>query len=155
MPNSPRHGNKLYRLDVIERRPDANYQQSEWRDDEPRFEPLEERPVAIRPNHAGQVMAHRAEGGDKKVNILRAPSPLSDRKQRNQQHRRPDKEQQVPPPIENPQRLWSRRRCHSAAVARRKGDCSRGKCLLRRHRRMIKDRIRRKSKRNAPAVLFF
>jgi hypothetical protein len=83
MPNSPSHGNKLYRLDIIERRPDTNHQQSERRDNEPRFEPIEERPVAIRTNHTRQVMTHRAEGGDEKVNILRAPSLLSDRKQRN------------------------------------------------------------------------
>src|SRR5882724_7950639 len=100
-------------------------------------------------------MAHCAEGGNKKVNILRVPPLLNDRKQRNQQHRHADKEQEVPPPVENPRGLWSRCRSRRLLVAYRKGDCSRGKCLLRRHRRVIKDRIRRKSKRDAPAVLFF
>ena len=62
---------------IVSRGPDANRQDGQRRDDEPNLKAVEQGPVAIGPDHAGQVMTHRAEGAHKKKDILRAPPRLS------------------------------------------------------------------------------
>ena len=65
-------------------------------------ESFEKRAISVGANHSRHVMAHRAEGGDKKVNVLCAPARLREREQRQNQQRRADVENQVAPTAQNP-----------------------------------------------------
>jgi hypothetical protein len=68
-------------------------------------EALEERAVSVGADHPWQVMTHGAKGGDKKVNVLRAPSGLGQSKQRQDQNRRPDVKNKVAPAVQYPKIL--------------------------------------------------
>ena len=61
-------------------------------------------------------MAHRPEGGDEQVNVLRAPARLREGKQRQNQQRRADVENEVTPAAQNPRILFRHSRCHGRMV---------------------------------------
>ncbi len=64
---------------------------------------VEQCAIAVGANHSRQVMTHCAERSDKKINILRTPLGLGQRKRRDQQQRCPDVQDQVPPGVQYPQ----------------------------------------------------
>ena len=50
-------------------------------------------------------MAHGAKGRDEKINVLRAPTHLRHGKDRQEEQRRADVKDQVPPAVQDPQAL--------------------------------------------------
>ena len=102
MPDSPGKRDQLDGLNVVDGRPDADSEQRHWSDDKSNFKAIKKRRIAIGADHSWQMMAHRSKSSDKKEDVLRAPPRLRCGENRNQQHWRADKQQQVPPAIEDP-----------------------------------------------------
>src|SRR4029077_9475127 len=69
-------------------------------------------------------MAHRAEGSDKKINVLRAPTRLRQNEDRQDHKRSADVENQVAPTVQNPQVGLSRdgRRSRDSLRGRERGN---------------------------------
>ena len=76
MPNAPDKRDQYDAFEIPERKSGANQYKENRRTNEAPSEALKQSAVAIGPNHSRQVMAHCAEGSDKKINVFRSPQSL-------------------------------------------------------------------------------
>src|SRR6266699_664146 len=97
MPNAPEKNNEDNPLEVPPKKDHADRNEKEQRQNKAPFEAIEQSAIAIGADHPRQMMSHCAERRDEEINILRTPARLGQCKNRNQQKRRADVENQVPP----------------------------------------------------------
>jgi hypothetical protein len=103
VPDSPEKNDQHKALQIPQGETDANDEEKDRGNDEAPAKSFEEGPIAVGAHHARQVVAHSPEGGHEKVNVLRAPAHLRERKQWDQECRGADVKKQIAPAIEDPQ----------------------------------------------------
>src|SRR5882724_5967669 len=103
MPNAPDKRDKHDAFEVPQRKSCANHYEENRCENESVSETLKQGAVTVGANHAWQVVPHRTERSDKKINVFGGPDPLGPDKDGHQQERRTDVKNQVAPTVQNPQ----------------------------------------------------
>src|ERR1700720_1663543 len=102
MPDAPKENNQDDSLQVPPVERDAGHQEKERGKNEAPAEALEQGAVAVCSDHSREVMSHRAESGDEKVNVLWAPARLREREHGQNEQWRADVKNQVAPAVQDP-----------------------------------------------------